>query len=255
MATYYTSAFAAFYERYLTGWIQHFAPRLVGYMNHTQTAERSILDLCCGTGESASIFCKAHWRVTGLDLSSGMLGVAREKLRAMEEAGQVSLFQANATDFVLPSKVGACIALDGALNHLDSYDDLVRCFSSVNAALLDGGQFVFDLFEPAHFRHWHRITLFDEADAVVAKRGVWDENSGRGMLRYSGVFGTDNACSRLEQTLQSVAFTSDEVNEALAATGFTRVECDLESNSTGMRPDALNPESSPRTIYRAIKMQ
>lgn len=253
MPTYYSSAFAAFYDRYLSGWTREFAPRLADYLARTQTAERSVLDLCCGTGVSSAAFCEAGWRVVGLDLSQGMLGVAEERLAPMIRAGRVQLINADAASFVLPERVGACISLDGALNHLDSLEQLERCFGAVSAALVEGGQFVFDLYEPAHFRHWDHVTLFDTPDAVVTKHGIWDGDNRQGWLRYAGAFGEGPTCHRIEQTLRSLAFTPSEVERALAATGLVPAECEIESTTAGMRPEATYAQSPPRTLYRAVK--
>jgi SAM-dependent methyltransferase len=253
VTTYYTNSFAAFYERYNTGWIREFAPKLADYLAQTQAADRSILDLCCGTGESASVFCEAGWQVVGLDLSPAMLDIAREKLASMIEAGKVSLVEADATDFVLPKPVGACVCLDGALNHLETLSQLERCFAAVSATLFEGGQFVFDLFEPSHFHHWHNITFIEKPDAVVVKRGVWDDNARMGMLRVSGAFDEDSTYLRVEQTLRSRTFSPSEVASALASAGLVAAECDIECTSAGMRPEALCWDAPSRRIYRALK--
>ncbi|CAN98395.1 putative SAM-dependent methyltransferase [Sorangium cellulosum So ce56] len=253
MTTLYTATFATFYDRYYTGWVREFAPRLAAYLTETGVVDRSIVDLCCGTGVSAAIFCDAGFQVTGVDLSAGMLALARERLAARIDAGAVRLVEADAADFALPAPAGACVSLDGALNHLDSTAELERCFHAVSAALLEGGQFIFDLFEPAHFRHWHHVTVIDEPDAVIAKRGVWDEGTRRGMLRVSGAFGGGPTCSRVEQTLVSRAFAPQEVTAALASAGLTPVACDLDPTTAGMRPEALRVGGPNRTVYRALK--
>jgi hypothetical protein len=119
--------------------------------------------------------------------------------------------------------VQACVALEGALNHLLSAGDLARCFGCVAAALPPGGMFVFDLYEPHHFRGWHNITLIDEADAVVARRGVWDETRSTGMLRISGIFRLDGTPMPVDQTVTSRAYPAALVAELLAAAGFEEV--------------------------------
>jgi hypothetical protein len=72
------------------------------------------------------------------------------------------------------------------LNHLKSTSDLAHCFASVRAALVDGGQFLFDLLEPSHFRGWNYISVLEEPDAIVIRRGFWDDNAGQGTLRITG---------------------------------------------------------------------
>src|SRR5207247_8602975 len=96
--------------------------------------------------------------------------------------------------------------LEGALNHLLSEDDLERCFARVAAVLPVGGTFVFDLYEPHHFRGWHTIGVTDEPDAVIVKRGVWDDDRAVGMLRFSGLFDAENGPLRVAQTVTCGAY-------------------------------------------------
>jgi SAM-dependent methyltransferase len=247
---YYSDGFAYFYERYYTWWVREFSPLLAAYLRD-RVAEPSVLDLCCGTGESAGIFLDAGWRVTGVDLSRGMLGRARRKLAAQLDAGRLRLIESDATKFVVPDRVAACISMDGALNHLLSPRQVRASFARVSEALLPGGQFVFDLYEPPHFRRWHHISLMDEPDAVIIKRGVWDDETRFGMLRISGAFDEGAQCLRVDQNLRSRAYSYDEVEQWLAEAGLKLQEFD--DIRVPECPCGHRAPTECHTVYRAVR--
>lgn len=69
----------------------------------------SILDIGCGTGRHSIELAKRGYKMTGVDLSSGMLAQAKEKAK---EAGlEVNWIKANAVDFVSPEPLDAAICL------------------------------------------------------------------------------------------------------------------------------------------------
>jgi SAM-dependent methyltransferase len=63
------------------------------------TAERNILDVCCGVGTLAEHFLSHGYAVTGIDLSEPMLAIARQKLDGYLQGGQARLIQADAASF------------------------------------------------------------------------------------------------------------------------------------------------------------
>jgi SAM-dependent methyltransferase len=82
----------------------------------------AILDVGCGTGRHAVELARRGFRVTGVDISAGMLAGARKKADA---AGvQVAWFQADATHFVSAELFDAVICLcEGAFGLLSGADD------------------------------------------------------------------------------------------------------------------------------------
>lgn len=250
----YSAPFAEFYARYFSEWIRALAPHLPSHLERSQVAERSLLDLCCGLGIATEAFASSGWQVVGLDLSAPMLAGAEARLATWIATGSVTLLEGDARTFQLDQPVGACICLDGALNHLESTEELARCFRAVADALHDDGQFIFDLLEPSHLRHWHHIRLIDEPDAFVAKRGVWDDTNGDGLLRISGVVGEGPQATRVEQTLRSRVFTTVEVTDALIAAGLEPTPYDIEAAGFPVRSAGCGPHAGRcRTFYRAVR--
>jgi SAM-dependent methyltransferase len=249
--TFYGHGFAEFYDQFGTGWTRQFAPVLSAWLGERALPRgRHVLDLACGTGVASRIFYDAGWDVTGLDLSDGMLATAAGRLADGVAQGRVRLRQADMTRFELDEPVSVCVALEGALNHLPSLGAVEECFHRVAAALPESGTFVFDLYEAHHFRGWHHVSVIDEPDTVIVKRGVWDEERAVGMLRISGHHDAGSGPLRVDQTVTSLGFAEQSVDALLASAGF----------QSARFPEAVSPcacgrsrTGQCRTVYVAVK--
>lgn len=80
-----------------------------------------IIDIGCGIGRHSVALAEKGMKMTGLDISSGQLSVAKEKA---EKAGvQVNFIQADASDFSLDEQFDAAICLCEGSFGLLSIDD------------------------------------------------------------------------------------------------------------------------------------
>ena len=86
----YGPGFARIYNLRWTAFVQDVAPRILSYYERAPIApaNKSLLDVCCGTGQLAVYFLERGYRVTGLDLSEHMLHYARENVAPYVESGQ-----------------------------------------------------------------------------------------------------------------------------------------------------------------------
>lgn len=109
----------------------------------------SALDLCCGTG-AAMLHLRPYCatRIVGLDLSAGMLDVARKTLEGSGGTAPIELVQGDALDLP-PSFEGAfdLVTSTGAFGHIEVRDEH-RFLVGIRRALKEGGRFVFVTAKP-----------------------------------------------------------------------------------------------------------
>ena len=123
----------------------------------------AVLELACGTGRVALRLALAGAEVVGLDLSSDMLAVAREKSREVDRVGWV---EGDMRSFDLERAFGLVLIPGHAFHNLLTPDDQAACLSCVRKHLSPGGMLV------VHLDHQDIGWL---GDLVRAKGGVFEE--------------------------------------------------------------------------------
>lgn len=106
----------------------------------------AILDIGCGTGRHAVELARRGYRVTGVDLSEGMLAEARRK--AGEAGVEVTWVQSDARQFAAHERFDAAVGLcEGAFGLLGDADDPIdqplAILGRVSDALRDGAPCLF----------------------------------------------------------------------------------------------------------------
>ena len=122
---------------------RHYHPYL---MKHVPSNCRQALEIGCGSGSFARLLsCKAE-RVLGLDLSSKMIEIARER------SVEYSNIEYRVTDVMgwdFPEETFDCIVSIATLHHLP----FIRTLQKVKTGLKDNGVLmVLDLYEPEGIR-------------------------------------------------------------------------------------------------------
>lgn len=126
-----------------------------------------ILDLACGTGSMTLELAKRGYDMTGIDLSTEMLSVARQRA-ADEGIENILWLMQDMRSFELYGTVDAIVCALDSLNYLRDTKELDCVFSLVNNYLDAGGMFVFDLNTPYKFEN-----VFSDNAYVLEDEGVY----------------------------------------------------------------------------------
>ncbi len=99
---------------------------------------KSVLELACGTGAVLKHFT-SRFDTHGLDLSKGMLSVARKTLP------KTQLFHQDMTKFRINKKFDAILCVFDSINHLTKFADWEKVFNHSAKHLNESGIFIFDI--------------------------------------------------------------------------------------------------------------
>lgn len=179
----YSDVFCRVYNEF--GWNYYpeiFGQQLLKWMGANQIRAASALDLACGTGILCEILHRQGIRTVGMDLSEGMIAIARENGPGIRyDVGDMVTYRPEET-FDLVTCTG------DALNHIMELDDITQIFRNIYGCLNHGGYFVFDIlnenevstsepfemdFDP-HTRVWFQMTRPGE-DLVNLKIRVYED--------------------------------------------------------------------------------
>ena len=106
-------------------------------MRLTGIAHGDVLDLACGPGRHSVALAKQGFRVTGVDLSSFLLGKVRE--RAGPENVDVEWVQEDMRRFVRPDSFDLAMSLFSSLGYFETRDDDLQVLRNVGQSLRKGG--------------------------------------------------------------------------------------------------------------------
>ena len=138
----YSDLFSRVYDAF--GWNyypEEFAVLLQRWMEKNQICVQSMLDIGCGTGVLCSRMHAYGMDAQGMDLSEGMIAMAKEKYPELvfEQGNMVTYESDRQFDLV----TSTC----DAMNHILEPADLQQVMRNVYSYLAPGGYFLFDLLK------------------------------------------------------------------------------------------------------------
>lgn len=120
-------------------WVEYVVERL----NKYGLNRGALLDLACGTGELSVRFANEGFHVTGVDLSSDMLSVARAK--AEQHRLSIPFFEQDMAELGGIGEFDVIVIFCDSLNYLPTEEKVAQTFVKVYESLKKGGTFFFDV--------------------------------------------------------------------------------------------------------------
>ena len=126
-------------------------PDVAFFVEAATTAGSPVLEVGCGTGRVLIPTARAGIDIVGLDLSTHMLEVCRQRLREESDAvrGRVRLIEADMRNFDLGSRFTLATIPFRPFQHLITVEDQLSCLASIRRHLVDDGVLILDLFNPS----------------------------------------------------------------------------------------------------------
>ena len=202
----------------------------------------TVLEVACGTGGIIAELA-GRYQVSGLDISPGMLAVARDKLPE-----GTPLHLADMSHFKLNVKFDAIICVYHGINHLLDFSAWESFFNCAYRHLNDGGVLAFDTYSGSYLKAMAKgpkiVQRFGENYLYINVRTsdevVFDWNIEVLDLQRDGTR------KSLTEVIRTISFPPDKIRESLSEKFIDIVT--IESYS-----DGTNDDSENRTWFVCIK--
>lgn len=206
-----------------------------------------VLDLGCGTGKMTLELASRGYDMTGIDLSTEMLDVARG---IAEEAGHDILWLAqDMREFELYGTVDAAVSCLDCINHLTKPSDVKKTFDLVHNYLIPDGIFIFDINGKAKFENVYadRSYVMEEDGGVCIWQNYYDKKT-KLCDFYITLFEEtpDGRYERYDEEETERMFTLSDMKKMLSASGLEFIGAYSDFNFT-------EADDSSERIYIAAR--
>ncbi len=244
------SAFAAVYDDWQRAHGVEYcllvAPRVNARLQQTVGRPRLLIDLACGTGTHALLQAHGGTRVIGVDISAGMLAIARGK--AHGSGKPVSFEQADMRSFDVEKPADAVTCLYAALNHLRDSVDLTATFGRVAAHLRPGGVLIFDVNTRDDFEALWREPGIDTGPGFTIRRSYeWQDDDPWTTMDLTIERQVEGSIERSRDRLRARWFEDGEIAGALTRAGL------VPRDTTPFNPFPEVPGGAIKQLWTAIR--
>lgn len=242
----YSDVFCKVYNEF--GWNYYpeiFGEQLLCWLERKGLKPQTALDLACGTGILCQILHNAGMEVTGMDLSEGMITIAR--------AGN-SMIHYDVADMITyrPERRFDLVTCTGdAVNHIGDLADVVQIFRNVYDCLQPGGWFVFDLLKEEEVSDSEPFEMdFSETIRVwfqMTRPG--DKNVNLKIRVY------EQGALAFEENIRETLHDPETICKMLRDCGFSEIRCSerlLEENHPGTTWFITAQKSYDKTDIRSV---
>jgi len=180
------------------------------YLERARRSGGPVLELGIGTGRIAIPIAADGIAVIGVDLSEGMLAVARE--RAALAGVELDLRHGDLRDPPVEGPVPLVLAPFRSMLHMETETDRLAAVRAVHRLLEPDGRFVFDVFSPGREDIAETHGRWLEREPGIFERADWNERTRTLILRVRG--------EGVESELSLAWISVGEWRELLGAEGF-----------------------------------
>ena len=181
------------------------------------------LDLACGTGSLTQELAQRGVDVYGVDASAEMLSEAMQK--SSEKGLNILYLRQKMQSLDLYGTIDTCVCTLDSINHLDSKEDILRCFSSVSLFCDPEGLFVFDINTVRKHREVlaDNTFVYDMESVYCVWQNYLDSDSEDSRVDIALDIFTENEDGSYERSCEDfseIALPLEEIEELLHKAGF-----------------------------------
>lgn len=212
----YSSAFCKVYNEF--GWNyfpRAFGEQLLQWIEQNGVKVETCLDLGCGTGVLCETLYESGIRASGMDLSEGMIAIARES------QPKIHYDVANMITYRPNARFDMVTCTGDALNHIIDLKDVDQIFKNVYGYLDDGGYFIFDILNEKEVAPGEPIGL-DFSETIKAQFLMTQNQDGIVQLKVS-VF--ENGALTFEEVITETVHDPKAICTLLRKNGFEVLQC------------------------------
>jgi SAM-dependent methyltransferase len=254
MSPSYGKIFASVYNKKWIDFIEKIGPSILEFYSNKAISKKNkkILDLCCGTGQFASLFLRNGYNVTGIDLSENMLYYAKKNNKKYIDKSKAKFVRADAANFSLNERYGLVVSTYDSLNHLENEKMLKSCFVSVHNVLENDGYFVFDLNTLIGLKkNWRKTSFIDDKEMVITIKCSFNQKENKGYTNISGfVRKKDGSYERFSEVILNKCFEMETVKKLLKKAEFKEI---YFAKADNLLKSVENPEKENRVFIIAKK--
>lgn len=212
----YSDVFCKVYNVF--GWNYYpeiFGEQLLEWLRRNHVSPKTSMDLACGTGVLCEILHQSGIRASGMDLSHGMIEIAR--------AGNpgISYDVADMITYCPERQYDLVTCTGDALNHIGNLQDIERIFRNVYSYVSPGGYFIFDILNEHEVSNSEPFEM-DFSDTVR----VWFQMLRPGERQVNlKIRVYENGALSFEENIRETVHDPAAVCELLRQCGFEVVKC------------------------------
>ncbi|MBC8573140.1 class I SAM-dependent DNA methyltransferase [Jingyaoa shaoxingensis] len=212
----YSDIFSRVYDAF--GWNYYpesFAQLLLRWIEEMEIKVKSMLDLGCGTGVLCGIMQEHSISTHGMDLSTGMIAMAKEKYPNIpfDVGNMVTWKPENTYDLV----TSTC----DALNHILDQEDVKKVFRNVYSYVNAGGSFLFDLLREGEAEECEPVDL-GELDGKRLQFQIYHPGENLVTLQ-TDLFDGETLVNT--EKIQERLYDPEWIMTELKKAGFSEVQC------------------------------
>jgi len=217
------SAFAAIYDRLILEDIDYtkIADYIEATLKRLGIKAELVCDLACGTGTLTDILSKRGYDMIGIDLSTEMLNVAREK------NPDILFLNQDICEFELYGTVDALLCMTDSLNYIPDEDDLFAIFKAAKTCYLNpGAPLIFDLNSPYKLKTvlGNNTYTYDSDDVYYVWENEYDPDEKCTDFYLTFFVKDGDKYVRFSEQHTEYVYTEAKITSLLKKAGFTEIE-------------------------------